>query len=262
MLLDTIILVVRETIEAGLLMSVLLSISKQHKRTSYWLFFGVVFGAIAARFYSLNFRTISESFDYTGQELLNAMLQFSSYCLMMMIIVWLILGIAERKRSLVLVFVVAITLTVTQELTEIMILYTGFFQSGVQAQQVLTSGFVGLTIGISFGVICFHMITAWEGRVSKTIQITALAFIACRVLVQAIQRLNQVDWISTGKPLWNSAWLLNESSLMGQVAYAIVGYEATPSMLEVVAYALTLIIVFVFAISINKPHRVRAKNEI
>ena len=243
MLLDTIILVVRETIEAGILMSVLLAISKQHQRTSYWLLFGVVFGAIAARFYSLNFSAISESFEYTGQELLNATLQFTTYGLLMLVIVWLTLGIVEHKRLLIPIFTIAVALTVTQELTEMMILYTGFFQSEGQMQQALTSGFVGLMIGISFGVICFHLIGAWGKNVSKIVQIVLLAFVSCRIAIQAIHLLIQIDWISAGKPLWNSSWLLSESSMVGQITYALFGYEATPTAPEALIYTLTLVFV-------------------
>ena len=48
--------------------------------------------------------------------------------------------------------------------------------------------------------------------------------------------------------MWDTSGLISEGSLTGQLLYALVGYEATPSALEVLAYAGSLLIIFLAAL--------------
>ena len=83
MLIDIVILVLRETIEAGALLSLLLCISNQHKLGYRWLWGGLLIGTISASIYAVNFGLVGEWFDYAGQEVINASMQFVIYgCLL------------------------------------------------------------------------------------------------------------------------------------------------------------------------------------
>ncbi|MFA5549165.1 MAG: hypothetical protein WDA10_11530, partial [Porticoccaceae bacterium] len=48
--------------------------------------------------------------------------------------------------------------------------------------------------------------------------------------------LIQSDWLPGGAILWDSSALLPEDSLAGQLFYALVGYEASPSLTQAIAY--------------------------
>jgi len=66
---------------------------------------------------------------------------------------------------------------------------------------------------------------------------------------QAILLLNQADWLPFTPTAWDSSGLLSESSVLGQLAYALIGYEATPSIMQVSAYLLGLFFVIISPIS-------------
>lgn len=247
MLLDIIILVLRETLEIGILLSVLLCVSSQSKLNLKWLWSGLLVGSIAALCYAANFNLIGEMFDYAGQEVFNASMQFVIHAGLLVICALLIFKIELAKQPLILpILTIIISLAITRELAEIIIFYTGFFQSQGDVIKGVTSGFIGLMIGASFGVIFYVAIISWRPSVSRLIQITLLTLIAAGMSVQATQLLIQVDWISASKAVWNSNWLLSESSIAGQMTYAILGYEATPTKPEVLLYFATLLTVFVF----------------
>ena len=75
MLLSSVILVLQETLEAALLVSVLLAISYQLSNRRAWLLLGVFGGALFSFMYARYMGSISEWFDYVGQEIVNAVLQ-------------------------------------------------------------------------------------------------------------------------------------------------------------------------------------------
>jgi high-affinity iron transporter len=59
---------------------------------------------------------------------------------------------------------------------------------------------------------------------------------------QATGLLIQADWLSVAGPVWDSSGLIAEDSLPGQLLYALIGYEASPSAIEVFIYAASLAI--------------------
>jgi len=250
MLLDIIILVLRETLEAGALISVLLCISTQHKFSVRWLYLGLVVGTACATIYANNFSAISEWFDYAGQEVVNALMQLGIYLCLLFVALWLVFQSNWNHRLVKAVFALIVVLVITRELAEMVIFYTGFLQSNDALEKAVTSGFVGLMIGISFGVICYVAINSWSPALSKKIQVAALSLIAAGMVVQAVQLLMQVDWISSTEVVWDSNWILAESSTFGQMIYAVFGYEATPTLLEVSLYATTVI--FMLGVSVYR----------
>jgi high-affinity iron transporter len=240
MLLDIIILVLRETLEVGALLSVLLCVSNQSKHGLNWLWMGLTIGCIAAIFYAANFSAVGETFDYAGQEVLDASIQ-TIVCICLLVICCLL--ILQKQLCIVPIMTVIIALSITRELTEMIIFYTGFFQSQGDIGKALTSGFIGLMIGVSFGVLCYVAIVSWRLSISRKVQIALITLIAAGISVQATQLLIQVDWISASKPVWDTGWILSESSILGQLTYAVLGYEATPTYQEVVLYSTVILII-------------------
>ena len=81
MFLDIIIIVLRETLEASVLVAVLLSIAKSQRIGASWLWVALFPGLFGAIVYGAYMGDVSEWFDYTGQELVNASLQILIYLL-------------------------------------------------------------------------------------------------------------------------------------------------------------------------------------
>ena len=60
--------------------------------------------------------------------------------------------------------------------------------------------------------------------------------------------LIQADWVQAGPPLWDTSELLREDSMGGQLLYALLGYEASPSRVEATMYAAGLVTMIVAAL--------------
>lgn len=248
MLIDTITLVLREALEAGTLIAILLSITKMRKLGTRWLWVGAILGSFFAYLYFKNFEAVTEWLDYSGQEVLNSSMQLIICCCLLGLAMWLIFESLFIKRLVPALLTVALVLLLTRELTEMIIFYTGFFQADGNWVNGITSGFIGLTIGASIGVLAYNAIIHWGRRTANRLQIILLSMVSAGLVVQALQLLMQVDWVSSTAAIWDSNWLIRESSILGQMAYAVFGYEATPTATEIAGYS--FVIAFVLAMSV------------
>jgi high-affinity iron transporter len=52
--------------------------------------------------------------------------------------------------------------------------------------------------------------------------------------------------------LWDSSAVLPENSVVGQMLYAFIGYEATPSGAQIIAYVTGLFLVIVAGVAGNR----------
>jgi high-affinity iron transporter len=88
-----------------------------------------------------------------------------------------------------------------------------------------------------YGLINLSVI--WSFRASLIL----LCLIAGNMGSQAVLLLTQADWLPFTPIAWNSSAALPEASILGHLLYALVGYEATPSILQVALYLFGIILI-------------------
>jgi high-affinity iron transporter len=238
MLLDAILTVLRETLEAGVLVSLLASASRGRGMGLAWLIAALGIGIAAAIAYALNLQAISGWFDGVGQELLNASLQYSISILLLAVLA-LLPRPQDSQRVLAICMGAIVVLSVSREAGEILIFLSSYLRVEAELERALTSGFVGLFVGLSVGMLTFLLLTTVRSSLVIRVQSVLLALVCIGMAVQGTQLLTQADWLPSGEPMWDSNWLLEEKSMIGQMVYAVFGYEATPAPAEVVALALS-----------------------
>ena len=263
MLLNSVILVLQETLEAAFLISVLLAISYRQWSRIAWLPFSLSAGFILSLWYALKMGAVSEWFDYMGQEVVNATLQI----LIMLLIVfctWAFFksrhvddgGDLSRHSRFAAMFTFsaagAVALAITREGSEIFLYLSGFFQQSEHFQPVIIGSSVGFGIGVSIGILLFYGLLNLPGSWRVRVPMYLLALFAGNMLSQAALQLTQADWISSAQALWDSSGWLPENSVVGQLLYALVGYEATPSGIQVIAYVIGVTLVIGSAIAATR----------
>lgn len=245
MFLDIIVIVLRETLEASILIGVLLSVGKHLGFKMTWVPVSLLAGLVGAIGYGLAMGDVSEWFDYSGQEIVNATLQLSIYVLIVALISLQWLESIRRRRTLRNLMVTIVFLALVREGAELYVFYSGFLQKESVLVKALASGFVGLSVGLSVGATVFYSLALMNQSKIKIFHAAILMLVAAGMVLQATQLLIQVDWISSGEPLWDSNGFIAESSIVGQVAYAVFGYESTPSFVEVSVYAGSIIMLVI-----------------
>ncbi|MFT5140664.1 MAG: FTR1 family protein [Lysobacterales bacterium] len=247
MLLSSVIFALQETLEAALLISVLLAISSQQSKKATWLAYGFIAGSIFAYLYASNMARISEWFDYVGQEVVNAILQIAIALLIVLCVRILSRGLqgqgavekASANRTDAFYACCAagtVAFAITREGSEVLLYLIGVLQQSEYFQPVLAGSFIGFGIGISMGILLFYGLISLPEKTRTRAPILLLALYSGNMLSQAVLQFTQADWISSGQAVWDTTGLLSETTIAGQLLYALVGYEATPSGMQVIAY--------------------------
>lgn len=47
--------------------------------------------------------------------------------------------------------------------------------------------------------------------------------------------------LALGKPVWDTSWLLDETSIVGKMLHTLFGYTARPSGIQIIVYMATLL---------------------
>mgnify|MGYP005842404939 CR=1 FL=1 len=251
MLLNSVIFILREVLEASILISILLAITHLLSLSKSWATISVLSGLIAASGYAFVVSEVSMAFDGAGQEIVNANLHFLIYLFVLLLIVTL--GLRQSlPRIIQLIMTAVVTIAVMLEGFEVIIYITGFASAEELLFRVIIGSLIGTGIGISIGILFYYLIISMKTARGMLIGLLMLSFTAAGMVSQAIQFLSQADIIAGQAPLWNSNILINEQSLIGQLLYAVMSYEATPTKIQVISYLTSLVLILYTVIIVYK----------
>jgi high-affinity iron transporter len=245
MLLNSVILILREVLEAAILVSVLLALSRNLGQPMRWLWWSLPLGALGAFWFASSMGEITDALDGAGQEVANAGLQLMVYCFTTGILAMSARGEGGadgRWLGLRVLMTGAVACAVIREGSEILLYITGFAASEEHRTAVFAGSAIGAGIGISLGILMFSALRALSAGVGYRSCIGLLCLIGAGMVMQATMLLEQVDWLPAGLPLWDSSALVSEQSIAGELLYAVFGYESTPSGIQVLLYSLSLLL--------------------
>ncbi len=243
MLLTSVILVLREVLEAAVLVSVLLALSRSLGQQLRWIWWSLPLALLGSVWLASSMDTLTDAWDGAGQEVVNAGLQLLVFvCIVAVVFVE---GLRPSGRMLLLrvLMVSAVTLALVREGSEIWIYVSGFAASEDMRTPVLLGSIIGAAIGISLGILLYSALRAAPEAWRRYAFLLLLALIGAGMVMQASMLLEQVDWLEAGRPLWDSSSLIDEASIGGELLYAVFGYEATPSPIQGILYLASLLTV-------------------
>ncbi len=248
MLLTSVIIVLREILEAALLISTLLAATRFICISHNWLRISISSGIAGALLLAWQLRWISNLYGGLGYEMSNALLQAFIYVVILVLIAMLIkvyLRTATRKKPLFFFMGLALSLSITREGSEILIYFSGFMHTKEALSSVMIGSIIGAGVGFSIGALFYFLLSAFDQSISLKIALALLVLVGAGMCSQATMLLIQADVLPSQRPLWNTSSWIPESSLPGQLLYALMGYEATPSPLQVGIYVVSVLVSFV-----------------
>ena len=246
MLINAVIIILREVLEASLILGVLLALSQHNQISKSWSLKALLLGGLAAVMYAANLAMISALHEGVGQEIVNAVLYVFIFTLILAIVYCL-----RDKQYLKLAAAAmfgCVVLAVLREGSEIIVYIHGFSTIPDLFTPVLVGSSIGAGIGLSIGVFVYYLIVSLPFIYGVISGFFVLVFIAGGMVSQAIQMLLQADLISSELPIWDTSQLVSEQSIVGQILFAMMGYEATPILLQVVLYTASILLTGFFAI--------------
>jgi len=191
-----------------------------------------------------NLAGISQQLDGKGIEILISIVLFMIYLMIIFILFLLHQSMIKKNQSLAIFLsvIVIIVLVFTLNATNFITYLVGFWLQ-TELQFSLVIGIIlGMGICISVGILFYFSLLLTQNKYQQTfIEILFLLF-GCGQLIQALNLLLQVDLLPSYASLWDTSFIINEDSELGHFFTALMGYEATPSLLHLSIYISAFII--------------------
>ncbi|MGY5795739.1 hypothetical protein [Rheinheimera faecalis] len=233
MLINTVLMFLRELLPLCLLLATLLV---WHR--SVWRSFALYFAlpsVLMLSLISLQMVWISEQLDGLGLELLYSFLYLSCFVL-------LCLSALKAQWALLRSALAAACLFSIGGSNLLLYIWLPGQAENTPADLVLGSA-LGVGIGASIAVLWYYLLSELkQWRISSFVLLLSLS--GARQVMMASALLIQSDWLVAGPQLWQTEQLLSEQSELGFFLQALMGYEATPSLSQVLLYVLCFTLLF------------------
>lgn len=252
------LIVFREVLEAALVVGIVMAGTRGIAGRGSWVSGGVVCGVFVACVVAAFATTIARAAAGIGMELFNAGILIAAVAMLGWHCVWMgrhgrdiarqmnevSHAVAAGNRPPYALGLV-VGLAVVREGAEVVLFLYGIAAgSDAGALALLTGGFLGLVAGAAVGFALYFGLLRIPTRHLFTATTWMIVMLAAGMASQAASFLVQADLLpSLGRRIWDSSSILSERSHLGQVLHALIGYDASPSGIQLVFYATTLLLV-------------------
>jgi high-affinity iron transporter len=259
-MLAALIIVFREVFEAGLIIGIVLAVTRAVRGRNRWIGGGVVVGVAAACLVAVFAGALSQLFAGMGQELFNAAILGVAVVMLTWHNVWMARhgrelagemravgqAVAEGSKSL-LALAVVVGVAVLREGSEVVLfLYGVLAADGGSAWDVALGGFLGLVLGVMVCLLTYFGLLRIPMRALFATTTVLIALLAAGMAAQATSFLERANWVTAlDGVVWDSGWLLSDSSFVGRALHTLIGNTDQPTAMELTVYLAVLLVTFV-----------------
>ena len=250
------IIVFRESLEAFLIISIMVAATRGISHRGKWIAGGVLIGLLGSALVASGMERISSVADGMGQELFNVGILVIAVAMLAWHNIWM----ASHGRELAMqikstaravneggkersVILVVIALAVLREGSETVLFLYGVANSGDNGlRDTFLGGSLGLACGGAIaGLLYLGLLRIPVSRCFAATGVLVL-LLASSMASQAARLLVQADLLpSLGAPLWDSSGMLDQKTVVGTILHGLVGYESQPAGMQVLTYVLVLL---------------------
>jgi high-affinity iron transporter len=246
----TLIIVFRETIEAGLIIGIVLAATRGVHGRGQWITLGLAGGVLGACMVAGFAGAISDTFAGSGQELLNAAILSTAVVMLMWHNAWMArhgremaaelnkvgAEVTQGKRPLTALALV-VGLAVLREGSEIVLFLYGIVAGGTSGSELLLGGLLGLAAGAAFTGLTYMGLLAIPSRHIFLVTTILITLLAAGMAAQAVKFLAQAGFVTAlGESLWDTSEWLPEGGIPGKILHALMGYSDQPTGMQVIVY--------------------------
>jgi high-affinity iron transporter len=259
--------VFRETLEAALIIGILAAATSGVPGRSRWLITGVAAGMAGAIVVAVFTGELAELAEGTGQDIFNAAVLGLAVVMLAWHNIWMARHGAELARSAksigqdvvdgsrdLAALALVIALAVLREGSETALFLYGL-AAGNQTGLAATAGggMLGLLAGGTAGVALYAGFVRIPMRWFFGATSGLILLMAASMSAQMARFLSQSDLLpSLGAPFWDTSDFVSNQAPAGAVLHSIIGYDATPSGIQVLFYFAALAMIL-FGMRMARP---------
>jgi high-affinity iron transporter len=257
-MLGALIIVFREVIEAGLIVGIVLAVTRGLPGSRLVIAAGVLAGVVGASLVAGFAGAIGEALAGNGQEVFNASILLIAVVMLTWHNVWMAshgrelaadvkrVGEAVRAGSKsIFALGVVCAVAVMREGSEVALFMYGLVAAGGSTMAELVIGsLLGLAAGVGVTALTYLGLAAIPQRRLFAVTTALISLLAAGLAAQAVLFLQQAGVLTMlSQTAWDTSAVLSDTSLFGRVLHTLIGYSDQPSVLQVVVYAATLAII-------------------
>ncbi len=263
----TFVLFLREGLEASLIVSILFAALRQlgqmKKARAVWA--GVGLAALGSLLGGLALYVfVHEYADTTLQTIFETMTYLVAVLLLTTMTFWMHRHSRSLKKEITakatsagsgLALGLLAFITVGREGLE-SAFFTLAFAFQTNAVLLLAGALLGMLSAVGLCVLIYRLGYHLDYRLFFRVMGILLLFFAAGLLSDAVQNMQALSWLTIGTaPLWNTAHILSEESVIGDLLHGIIGYAQAPTVMQGIFYTMYLLVVGgVFAWMTRKPN--------
>ncbi|HWX73073.1 MAG TPA: FTR1 family protein [Xanthobacteraceae bacterium] len=259
-MLPSLLIVFREVFEAGLVIGIVMAVTSSVPGRGLWVAGGVAAGVLGACIVALFTGGLSELFGGSGQELFNAGILGFAVVMLGWHNIWMARhgreiasemraageAVATGAKSLAALAVVVMIAVLREGSEVVLFLYGVAAAQGGGDLSMAAGGAAGLVLGALVCLLTYLGLITIPARYLFAVTSTLIALLAAGMAAQAIAFLQQANIVTAfDETVWNTSWILSDSSLLGRALHTLIGYVDQPTAMQLIAYAATLAVILV-----------------
>jgi len=252
---NALIVVYRESFEALLVVGILYSfLVKQNanQKAFRFVFLGILIGLIISAILGYFINIAETEFQGLALEIFQLIMMITAVTLMTHMCIWMrhhgrsikkeIETQAYQALSNINKFslVTLTAIAVGREGSETVIfLYSLFSESQAKGEMFffIVLAIIGLILGAATWYAFQKGFKYFSQRTYFHVSSILLFITSASLIVQITNKLHELRWLPALKqPIWDSSWILNESSGIGSIFSLITGYRSQPTLMVVICY--------------------------
>jgi high-affinity iron transporter len=272
--LAALIIVFREAFEAGLIVGIVMAVTSGVHRRGLWVGGGVLGGVIGACIVAVFAGALSQAFSGVGQELFNAAILLVAVAMLTWHNVWMARhgrelaaemraageAVLAGSKSLAGLGVVVGIAVLREGFELVLFLYGVVAAGGSSAFGVMTGSVIGLALAVVVCFLTYFGLLKIPGHYLFSVTSIMIAFLSAGMAAQAIAFLEQANVVTAlGAIMWDTSWLLSETSIVGRALHTLIGYSDQPTAMQLLVYVLTLAATFALMKVFAPPPRQAAR---
>ncbi len=254
-MIGALVIVFRETIEAGLIIGIVLAVTRTIPARTAFIAGGAAVGLLGAAIVAIFAGVLAGAFEGTGQEIFNA----SVLAIAVVMLGWHNAWMARHGREMsenvrrlgtevslgsrsLLALATVVAIAVLREGSEVVLFFYGIVLSTREgAVSLLAGGLLGLAAGAGISLLAYGGLLRVPVRHLFRVTALLIALMASGMAAQSVGFLQQADLTpGLGRIVWDTSAILPDSSWVARILQVLVGYTDRPTQLQLVAYLGTL----------------------
>lgn len=247
------LLVFREVLEAALIVTVVAAATRGVPRRSVFVGGGIALGIIGAVVVAACMGLIEGSLGGVGQEVFEAAVLLTAVLMIGWHVTWMsshgkemvqqmqrVTDSVKSGSSSIAILLAVVALAVLREGSEIVLFLFGMAAGGAGKLGFLGGVPLGLAGGVAVGFALYFGLLRIPLRYFFSATNWMLVVLAAGLASSAAGFLIQANLLpGWGNQLWDTSWLLTNSSIVGQAVHVLTGYEARPAGMQLVFWIVT-----------------------